>query len=81
VAFPIIAGSGTLTTIMSLKSTYSDLVISTGIALNLLVIFVVVGSTRYIQKNLGRSGLEVMRKFFGVILLAIAVKIFRANLF
>jgi len=80
VAFPIIAGSGTLTTIMSLKSTYSDCVISVGIGLNLLVIFIVVGSTRYIQRNLGKSGLEVMRKFFGVILLAIAVKIFRASL-
>ena len=81
VAFPIIAGSGTLTTIMSLKSTFSQPVIAVGILINLLVIFAVVGSTRFIHKILGPTGLAVMRKFFGIILLSISVRIFRSNLF
>lgn len=79
VAFPIIAGSGTLTTIMTLKADYNFYSILIGILINCLIIFIVLESTTRIEKLLGKAGLLVIRKFFGVILLAIAVKIFRSN--
>ena len=79
IAFPIIAGSGTLTTIMSLGANYSDLVILVAILLNLVLVFFVLKSLKWIEKLLGPAGLLAVRKFFGVILLAIAVKIFAGN--
>jgi multiple antibiotic resistance protein len=79
IAFPLIAGSGTLTTIMSLKANYNDSNILIGILLNCIVIYLVLKSLKWIEKALGPSGLVVVRKFFGVILLAIAVKIFGSN--
>src|SRR4051794_28290344 len=75
VAFPLIAGSGTLTTIMSLKANYADANIFFGILINCVVIYVVLKSLKWIEKVLGPNGMVVIRKFFGVILLAIAVKI------
>lgn len=80
IAFPLIAGSGTLTTIMSLKANYAGGSILAGILINLIVIYIVLRSLSYIERILGKAGLMVVRKFFGVILLAIAVKIFKANL-
>lgn len=80
IAFPLIAGSGTLTTIMSLKANYSDINILIAILINLVVIFAVLKLLKWIEKALGPGGLSVIRKFFGVILLAIAVKIFGSNL-
>lgn len=80
IAFPLIAGSGTLTTIMSLRANYSLLNILLGILVNLLVIYVVLRSLHWFERVLGPSGLLVVRKFFGVILLAIAVKIFGTNI-
>lgn len=80
IAFPLIAGSGTLTTIMSLKANYFDINILLAILINLIVIFAVLKSLKWIEKALGPGGLSVIRKFFGVILLAIAVKIFGSNL-
>src|SRR5437868_6813584 len=79
IAFPIIAGSGTLTTIMSLKANYADINILVGIVINCIVIYLVLISLKWIEKALGPNGLAVIRKFFGVILLAIAVKIFSTN--
>lgn len=78
-AFPLIAGSGTLTTIMSLKANYGVYTILIAIVLNLVVIYIVLKSLSGISKLLGPSGLIAIRKFFGVILLAISVKIFAAN--
>jgi multiple antibiotic resistance protein len=80
IAFPLIAGSGTLTTIMSLKANYGDINILLGILINCIIIFLVLGSLKWIEKALGPNGLLVVRKFFGVILLAIAVKIFGTNI-
>ena len=80
IAFPIIAGSGTLTTIMSLKANYGDINILIGILINCVVIYLVLKSLNWIEKALGPTGLSVMRKFFGVILIAIAVKIFGSNI-
>jgi len=79
IAFPIIAGSGTLTTIMSLKASYFDVNILIAILINCVVIYIVLKSLKWIELALGPNGLIVVRKFFGVILLAIAVKIFTGN--
>ncbi len=79
IAFPLIAGSGTLTTIMSLKANYGDTTLLIAILLNLVIIYIVLKSLSPIAKLLGTGGLTAIRKFFGVILLAIAVKIFAVN--
>lgn len=84
IAFPLIAGSGTLTTIMSLKATFertdrNEYMILVAILVNLVVIYLVLRSLNLIEKVLGKAGLMAVRKFFGVILLAIAVKVFAAN--
>src|SRR3978361_818067 len=80
VAFPTIAGSGTLTTIMSLKANYDDVYILAGIFVNLILVYIVLHLLSRIQRLLGESGLIAVRKFFGVILIAIGVKIFGSNL-
>jgi multiple antibiotic resistance protein len=80
IAFPIIAGSGTLTTVMSIKSLYHYYNILIAIFINLIIIFIALRSLVWIEKMLGQSGILVIRKFFGVILIAIAVKMFRTNL-
>ena len=79
IAFPIIAGSGTLTTIMSLKANYDELYIALGLLINLVIVYAVLKSLNFIERLLGPGGLLAVRKFFGVILLAIAVKIFSSN--
>ena len=80
IAFPIIAGSGTLTTIMSLKANFEEVYILSGIVVNLVIVYIVLKSLNWIQRGLGEGGLLAVRKFFGVILLAIAVKIFSSNI-
>ena len=80
IAFPIIAGSGTLTTIMSLKANFESRYILLGILINLVIIFIALHLLGWLERILGKAGLIAVRKFFGVILLAIAVKIFGANL-
>lgn len=84
IAFPLIAGSGTLTTIMSLKATFesankNEYMILFAILINLVFIYLVLRSLNLIERGLGKAGLLAVRKFFGVILLAIAVKIFGSN--
>lgn len=79
IAFPLIAGSGTLTTVMSLKAAYQYYNILIAIFINLIIIYITLRSVNMIEKLLGPSGILVVRKFFGVILLAIAVKIFMNN--
>jgi multiple antibiotic resistance protein len=84
IAFPIIAGSGTLTTVMSLKATFektdkNEYLIVVAIIINLIIIYAVLKSLKLVEKILGKNGLIAVRKFFGVVLLAIAVKIFAAN--
>lgn len=79
IAFPLIAGSGTLTTIISLKANYETLTVALAILLNLVFVYAVLRSLDYIERMLGANGLLAIRKFFGVILLAIAVKIFATN--
>ena len=78
-AFPLIAGSGTLTTLLSLKSEYATQNIIVGIILNMIFVYIVLKNTIYLEKILGKTGLNIKRKAFGIILLAIAIKLFRNN--
>ncbi len=79
IAFPLIAGSGTLTTIISLKAIYTQPTVLIAILVNLVIVFIVLKSLQFIERMLGPAGMIAVRKFFGVILLAIAVKIFASN--
>lgn len=80
VAFPLIAGPGALTALLSLRAEYAVVNIMIGLALNLLIDYLVLISVDKIQKVLGSDIIFIIRKFFGVILLAIAVKLFASNL-
>lgn len=80
IAFPLIAGPGSLTTLLSLRAQYSWENILVAILLNVIVIYVVLKSSSKIERIIGNNGIKIIRKVFGVILLAIAVKIFAANL-
>lgn len=80
IAFPLIAGSGTLTTVMSMKTIYHQYNVLLGIVINMIIIYVALKSLGKLEKLLGPAGVLVIRKFFGVILLAIAVKMFRTNM-
>lgn len=79
IAFPLIAGSGTLTTIISLRANYKVVAVLIAILINLVIIYVVLKLLDRIAGLLGPAGLIAIRKFFGVVLLAIAVKIFASN--
>jgi multiple antibiotic resistance protein len=79
IAFPLIAGSGTLTTIMSLKANYEESMLLIAIVINLVIVYIVLKSLSLMERILGPAGMVAIRKFFGVILLAIAVKIFSSN--
>jgi multiple antibiotic resistance protein len=79
IAFPLIAGAGTMTTLLSLKAQYQTLNIIIAIVLNIIVVYIVLKSSAKIEKMLGKNGLGVIRKAFGVVLLAIAVKLFAGN--
>ncbi|MGL5112454.1 MAG: MarC family protein [Flavobacterium sp.] len=79
IAFPLVAGAGTMTTLLSLRSQFHTINIVTGIILNIVLVYIVLKSSGKIEKMLGKNGLGVVRKTFGVVLLAIAVKLFAAN--
>jgi multiple antibiotic resistance protein len=79
IAFPLIAGAGTMTTLLSLRSQFHSVNIVIAILLNIIVVYIVLKSSSKIEKMLGKNGLGVIRKAFGVVLLAIAVKLFAAN--
>lgn len=78
-AFPLIAGAGTMTTLLSLRSQFETINIIIAITLNIVLVYLVLKSSSKIEKALGKNGLSVIRKAFGVVLLAIAVKLFAAN--
>ena len=79
IAFSLIAGAGTMTTILSLRAAYDKINIIIAIVINVVVVYGVLKSSGKIERLLGVNGLGVIRKIFGVILLAIAVKLFAAN--
>jgi len=78
-AFPLIAGAGTMTTLLSLKSEYDTQNILVGIVLNMVFVYFVLKKVIWLERLLGKSGLNVLRKAFGIILLAIAIKLFKNN--
>ena len=79
IAFPLIAGAGTMTTLLSLKAEFETINIVIAIILNIILVYIVLKSSAKIEKILGQNGLGVIRKAFGLVLLAIAVKLFAAN--
>jgi multiple antibiotic resistance protein len=78
-AFPLIAGAGTMTTLLSLKSQYQTQNILVGIVLNTMFVYLVLKNVKWLERLFGKTGLSILRKAFGVILLAIAIKLFRSN--
>jgi len=80
IAFPLLAGAGTLTTILSLRSSFQTMEIMVGIAVNLLIIFIVLKISPWLEKKLPKTATEAMRKIFGILLLAIAIQMFRGNI-
>lgn len=80
IAFPMIAGAGTLTTLLSLRSEYEVITILIGILINLIIIYAVIRFIPKIENLLGDTGINILRKVFGVILLSIAIKLFSKNL-
>ncbi len=79
IAFPLIAGAGTLTTTLSLKAEYHDINIILGIILNTVFVYIVLKSANWLEKIIGEGTLKVIEKVFGIILLAISIKLFTAN--
>ncbi|HXP51005.1 MAG TPA: MarC family protein [Bacteroidia bacterium] len=80
IAFPLIAGTGTLTTLLSIKAEFFTENIIVAILINLIFIYVVLRNTKYLEKVLGPGGIIILRKVFGIVLLAIAIKLFLTNL-
>jgi multiple antibiotic resistance protein len=78
-AFPLIAGTGTLTTLLSMRAQYHAISLLIGIVINVVIVFIVLKKLDLLEKILGAGGVAILRKVFGIILLAIAVKIFRTN--
>jgi len=79
IAFPLIAGAGSITTILSLKAEYHTINILIALILNMVVVYTVLRLTSLVERLLGASGLHILKKFFGVILLSIAIKLFLTN--
>ncbi|MFL1894208.1 MarC family protein [Aquimarina sp. 2-A2] len=79
-AFPLIAGAGTMTSLLSLRSEFQTVNIIVAIIVNIIFVYIVLKSSGRIERVLGKQGINVIRKIFGVILLAIAVKLFTANI-
>jgi len=78
--FPLIAGAGSFTTLLSLRSEYNYLNIISAVAVNMLVVYIIVRNIGWIEKKIGSGGIYILRNFFGIILLAIAVKLITSNL-
>ncbi|MFT6921310.1 MAG: multiple antibiotic resistance protein [Crocinitomicaceae bacterium] len=78
-AFPIIAGAGSMTSIISLRAEYAEINIMIAILINIIIVFAVLKLTRVIEKILGEGGIAILKKVFGIILLAIAVRLFSEN--
>jgi len=78
-AFPLIAGAGTMTTLLSLKSEFETINIIIAIVINVIIVYAVLKSSKQLERIFGKQGISVLRKIFGVVLLAIAVKLFATN--
>ena len=79
IAFPLVAGAGSITTLISLRAEYDSINILIALFLNIVVVYFVLKMTRWFEKILGEAGILILKKFFGIILLAIAIKLFMNN--
>ena len=80
IAFPLIAGAGTMTTLISMRAEYADINIILAIMINMTIVYLVLKSSSKIGNWLGKGGIGIIRKIFGIILMAIAVKLFTGNI-
>lgn len=80
IAFPLIAGAGSMTTLLSLKAQYQTINIIIAIVINMILVYFILKSSKKLEQWLGHAGISILRKVFGIILLAIAVKLFKTNL-
>jgi len=80
-AFPLIAGAGTMTTLISLKVEYSTANIVLGIIINLILVYLVLKTSGWLERKIGKGGFNILRKVFGIILLSIAIKLFKNHWF
>lgn len=78
-AFPIIAGAGTMTSLLSLRAEYDFVNIIVAIVINILIVYIILKSSSRLEKILGKQGINIIQKVFGIVLLAIAVKLFATN--
>ena len=79
-AFPMIAGAGSMTSLLSLRAEFEVINIIIAILINIVIVYIILKSSKKIQQWLGKSGINIIRKVFGIILLAIAVKLFASNI-
>ena len=79
IAFPLIAGAGSITALISLKAEYHLENIAIALALNMIIVYLILSATKYFERILGVTGIYILRKAFGIILLAIAIKLFISN--
>ena len=79
VVFPLIAGAGSFTTLLSLKAEFHSVNIITALVLNMLCVYIVIRATDWVERKISASFIYLLRKFFGIILLAISVRLFTAN--
>jgi multiple antibiotic resistance protein len=79
IAFPLIAGAGSITTLLSLRAEYETVNILLALFLNMIIVYLVLRLTSFFERILGPNGLHILRKFFGIILLAIAIRLFLSN--
>ena len=79
-AFPMIAGAGTMTTIISLRAEFTQSNVLVGILLNLALVYLVLKTSGWLERKIGQAGFNILRKVFGIILLSIAIKLFKTNI-
>jgi multiple antibiotic resistance protein len=79
VAFPLIAGAGSMTTLISLRSEYDLYIILISLSLNMIFVYFVLRSTDFFARILGEAGIQILKRFFGIVLLAIAIRLFLSN--
>ncbi len=81
IAFPLIAGAGTMTTLISLKAAYQEINILTGILINLVLVYVALKTSGWMERKIGAGGFSILRKVFGIVLISIAIKLVKTYLF
>lgn len=79
IAFPLVAGAGSITSLLSLKAEYSDINIFVALFLNIVLVYFVLKATRFFERLLGKGGILILKKMFGIILIAISIKLFLTN--